>query len=105
MRSLCADKFAGTRTALDWFLWRQRADVIAWRDFVVAICGLGRGFADGSATAGKKMAGSAAMTLQFVEALRYGAELERAFGDVAVAEKYERAAARAAEGGANEVLE
>jgi len=31
-----------------------------------------------------------------VEALRYGAQLERTFGDVAVAEKYERAAARAA---------
>jgi len=37
------------------------------------------------------------MTLQFVEALRYGAELERAFGDAPVAEKYERAATRATE--------
>src|SRR5256885_17248151 len=37
------------------------------------------------------------MRLQFVEARRYGAELERAFGDAPVAEKYEGAAAPAAE--------
>ena len=87
---------AGTRTALDWFLWRQRADgllgEISWWPFV----DWGADFADGVPPQ-EEDGGSAAMTLQFVEALRYGAELERAFGDVAVAEKYERAAARAAE--------
>src|SRR5260221_5305645 len=87
---------AGTRTALDWFLRRQRADgllgKISWWPFV----DWGADFVDGVPPQ-EEDGGSAVMTLQFVEALRYGAELERAFGDVPVAEKYERAAARAAE--------
>jgi len=87
---------AGTRTALDWFLARQRVDgllgKISWWPFV----DWGADFVDGVPPQ-EENGGSAAMTLQFVEALRYGAELERAFGDVPVAEKYERAAARATE--------
>src|SRR5260221_4584741 len=87
---------AGTRTALDWFLRRRRAGglvgKISWWPFV----DWGADFADGVPPQ-EEDGGSAVMTLQFAEALRYGAELERAFGDVAVAEKYERAAARAAE--------
>jgi len=87
---------AGTRTALNWFLARQRADgllgKISWWPFV----DWGADFVDGVPPQ-EEDGGSAVMTLQFVEALRYGAELERAFGDVPVAEKYERAAARAAE--------
>jgi hypothetical protein len=86
----------GTRTALDWFLRRQRADgllgKISWWPFV----DWGADFTDGVPPQDED-GGSAVMTLQFVEALRYGAELERAFGDVSVAEKYEKAAARAAE--------
>jgi len=87
---------AGTRTSLDWFLQRQRADgllgKISWWPFV----DWGADFVDGVPPQ-EEDGGSAVMTLQFVEALRYGAALERAFGDVPVAEKYERAAARAAE--------
>jgi hypothetical protein len=89
-------QIAGTRTVLDWFLSRQRADgmlrKISWWPFV----DWGADFADGVPLQ-EEDGGSAAITLQFVEALRYGAELEREFGDAPVAEKYERAAARAAE--------
>jgi alpha-L-rhamnosidase len=85
----------GTRTALDWFLARQRADgllgKIPWWPFV----DWGADF-EGGVPPQEADGGSAVMTLQFVEALRYGAELERAYGDVFVAEKYEKAAERAA---------
>jgi len=68
---------AGTRTALDWFLARQRADgllgKISWWPFV----DWGADFVDGVPPQ-EEDGGSAVMTLQFVEALRYGAELERA---------------------------
>ncbi|HKF26596.1 MAG TPA: family 78 glycoside hydrolase catalytic domain [Candidatus Acidoferrum sp.] len=88
-------KVGGTRTVLDWFLRRQRADgllgKIPWWPFV----DWGADFRDGVPPEDHD-GGSAAMTLQFVEALRYGARLERAFGEPAVAEKYEKAAARAA---------
>jgi hypothetical protein len=40
--------------------------------------------------------GSSVMTLQFVEALRYGAEMERVFGDANLAKIYENAASNAA---------
>jgi hypothetical protein len=40
--------------------------------------------------------GSSVITLQFIEALRYAAEMESKLGDPTVAEKYRRAAARAA---------
>lgn len=84
----------GTRTALDWFLGRQRTDgllgKITWWPFV----DWGADFRDGVPPQGED-GGSAVMTLQFVEALRYGAELERALGDANVAEKYEKAAAQA----------
>ena len=86
----------GTRAALDWFLRRQRADgllgKISWWPFV----DWGADFKDGVPPQDEG-GGSAVMTLQFVEALRYGAELERAFGEASVAEKYEKAASRATE--------
>jgi alpha-L-rhamnosidase len=86
----------GTRTALDWFLRRQRADGllgrISWWPFV----DWGADFKDGVPTQDED-GGSAVMTLQFVEALRDGAELERAFGEANVVEKYEKAAERASE--------
>src|SRR6267154_5278315 len=89
-------QLGGTRAVLDWFLRHQRPDgllqKLPWWVFV----DWGADFADGVPPQ-EEDGGSAAMTLQFVEALRYGAELERAFGDGAVAEKYARAAARAAE--------
>ena len=86
----------GTRTALDWFLRRQRADgllgKIPWWPFV----DWGADFEAGESPQDAD-GGSSVITLQFVEALRYGAELERAFGDAPFAEKYEKAAARAVE--------
>jgi alpha-L-rhamnosidase len=85
---------SGTRTALDWFSRRQRADgllgKISWWPFV----DWGVDFKDGVPPQDAD-GGSAVMTLQFVEALRYGAQLERTFGEVSVAEKYEKAAVRA----------
>src|SRR5262249_30915774 len=86
----------GTRTALEWFLRQQRADGllgrISWWPFV----DWGADFKDGVPPQDED-GGSAVMTLQLVEALRDGAALEQAFGDVSVAEKYENAAARAAD--------
>jgi hypothetical protein len=84
----------GTRTALDWFLRHQRPDgllgKIPWWPFV----DWGADFHDGRPPEDED-GGSAVMTLQFVEALRYGAQLERTLGEASVAEKYEQAAARA----------
>src|SRR5947209_8439247 len=42
--------------------------------------------------------GSSVITLQFVEALRYAADLEQALGDTGLATKYRAAADRAAQG-------
>jgi alpha-L-rhamnosidase len=86
----------GTRAVLDWFLARQRADgllmKISWWPFVDWGKDFGFGMApqDGDG-------GSSAMTLQFVEALRYAAEMESALGDKARAELYRGAAERAAQ--------
>ena len=84
----------GTRTVLDWFLDRQRADgllmKIPWWPFV----DWGKDFGFGMAPQDSD-GGSSAMTLQFVEALRYAAEMESALGDKAKAEFYRRAAERA----------
>jgi len=85
----------GTRTVLDWFITRQRADgllgKIPWWPFL----DWGKDFDSGMPPQDEN-GGSAALTLQFVEALRYGAELERAFGDAAAADNYNAAANRAA---------
>jgi hypothetical protein len=85
----------GTRTVLDWFLRRQRADGlqgrIPWWPFV----DWGADFKDGVPPQDEG-GGSAVLTLQFVEALRNAAELERAHGDAHFAENYEREAERAA---------
>jgi len=84
----------GTRTALDWFLQRQRPDglleKIPWWPFV----DWGADFEAGESPQDAD-GGSSVMTLQFAEALRYGAEMERNFGDVNLAQKYENAAAHA----------
>jgi hypothetical protein len=90
------EQLPGTRAALDWFLRRQRADGllgrISWWPFV----DWGADFNDGVPPQDDD-GGSAVVTLQFVEALRYGAELERTFGEASVAARYEKAAARARE--------
>jgi alpha-L-rhamnosidase len=88
------EQIPGTRTALDWFLRRQRADgllgTIPWWPFV----DWGADFEAGESPQDAD-GGSSVMTLQFVEALRYGAELERKFGDTNLAKVYENAAAHA----------
>ena len=88
-------QISGTRTVLDWFLRRQRADGlqgrIPWWPFV----DWGADFKDGVPPQDEG-GGSAVLTLQFVEALRNAAELERAHGDAHFAENYEREAERAA---------
>jgi len=91
------EQISGTRTVLDWFLRRQRADgllgKIPWWPFV----DWGADFEAGESPQDVD-GGSSVMTLQFVEALRYGAELERKFGEASLAKIYEDAAAHATSG-------
>lgn len=93
-REFVRAQLPGTRTVLDWFMARQRDDGllgnIPWWPFV----DWGRDFVDGVPEQGED-GGSSVITLQFVEALRYGAELEEAYGDKHVADIYRRAAERA----------
>ncbi len=87
----------GTRAVLDWWLRRQRPDglvgKIEWWPFV----DWGKDF-QGGVPPQDENGGSSVLTLQFIEALRYAAELEDAYADPHVAEGYRRAAERAAQG-------
>ena len=89
-------QIAGTRTVMDWFLERQRSDGllgnISWWPFVDWGKDFGFGIPpqDGNG-------GSSVITLQFIEALRYGSALESAFGDPARAQRYREADARASD--------
>ena len=87
-------QIGGTRTVLEWFLAKQRADgllgKIPWWPFV----DWGADF-EGGESPQEADGGSSVMTLQFIEALRYAAELERKFGDANIAKVYENASARA----------
>jgi alpha-L-rhamnosidase len=89
------EQLAGTRTVLDWFVQRVRADgmigKLPWWPFVDWT----RGF-PGGVPPQDENGGSAIITLQFVAALRDAAELEAAFGDRARAEMYRKTADRAA---------
>jgi alpha-L-rhamnosidase len=94
-RDFIREQLPGTRTVLDWYLSRQRSDgligKIPWWPFV----DWGKDFGFGMPPQDED-GGSAIITLQFVEALRYAAEMESELGDPIVAEKYRKAAARAA---------
>jgi hypothetical protein len=94
--SFVRDQLPGTRAVLDWFLQRQRADgllgEISWWPFV----DWGADFDFGQPPQDQD-GGSSLITLQFIEALRYAAEVESALGDKARAESYRDAAARAAQ--------
>ena len=87
----------GVETVMDWFVARQRPDgllgKIPWWPFV----DWGKDFQDGEPPQ-EEDGGSSVITLQFVEALRYSAELEEAYGDKHLAETYRAAAEQAAEG-------
>jgi hypothetical protein len=89
-------QLAGTRSVLDWFMHRQRSDglltTIPWWPFVD--WGADFDFGDPPQDAD---GGSAPITLQFVEALGYAAELEAALGDKARAALYRSAADRASQ--------
>jgi alpha-L-rhamnosidase len=86
----------GTRTVLDWFRQYQRRDgllkKLPWWPFV----DWAKDFTDGVPPQDKD-GGSVPITLQYIEALRYAAELETAYGDRNRAAEYQIAAARAAQ--------
>jgi alpha-L-rhamnosidase len=87
----------GARAVLEWFLRRRRPDgllgKIEWWPFV----DWGKDF-DGGMPPQDEDGGSSVLTLQFIEALRYAAELEDAYGDPRVAQDYRRAADGGAQG-------
>jgi hypothetical protein len=86
----------GTRTVLDWFLDKQRPDGLmghlSWWPFL----DWGKDFAFGMPPEDAD-GGSSPITLQYIEALRYGAELESTFGDLVRAQRYRDAESRAVE--------
>jgi hypothetical protein len=89
-------QLSGTRSVLDWFLQRQRADgllmKISWWPFV----DWGIDFTFGVPPQGDD-GGSSVITMQFIEALRYAAEMESALGDTIRAGLYRSAADRASQ--------
>lgn len=89
-------QLSGTRSVLDWFLQRQRADgllmKISWWPFV----DWGTDFSFGVPPQDDD-GGSSVITLQFIEALRYAAEMESALGDTIRAGLYRSAAERASQ--------
>ena len=89
-------QLGGTRSVLDWFLQHQRADgllmKIPWWPFV----DWGTDFEFGVPPHDDD-GGSSVMTLQFIEALRYAAEIELALGDKIRAGLYRSAAERASQ--------
>ena len=95
-RNFVRGQLQGTRAVLDWFLHQQRADgllgKIPWWPFV----DWGKDFESGTPPQNED-GGSSVITLQFIEALRYAADLEDAAGAASNAAKYRAAADRAAQ--------
>lgn len=87
-------QLAGTRTVLDWFISKQRQDgllgQIPWWPFVDWGKDFGFGVPPQDADGG-----SSIVTLQYIEALRYGVALESAFGDSIRVQRYREAESRA----------
>jgi hypothetical protein len=90
-------QLAGTRTVLDWYLQHQRADGLVgklpWWVFVDWASDFNAGEPPQD-----EDGGSAIITLQLVEALGYGAELEDVYGHAARAAMYREAVNRATQG-------
>jgi len=84
----------GTRTVLDWFISRQRPDGLIGSLSSWPFVDWGKDFGFGTPPQ-EANGGSSIITLQFVEALRYAAELESAFGDPVRARRYRDFEARA----------
>jgi alpha-L-rhamnosidase len=89
------EQIAGTRTVMDWFIDKQRPDGllgnIPWWPFV----DWGKDFAFGMPPQDVN-GGSSPITLQYIEALRYAAELESLLGDRVRVQRYREAESRAA---------
>lgn len=87
-------QLAGTRSVLDWFVSKQRQDgllgQIPWWPFVDWGKDFGFGVPPQDADGG-----SSIVTLQYIEALRYGIALESAFGDSVRVQRYREAESRA----------
>jgi hypothetical protein len=94
-RAFVADRLPGTRTVLDWFIARQRADGLLGRLPYWVHGDTGTALDDAIQDAD---GGSGLITLQWIITLRHAAELERAVGEPWRAERYLAAAARAAQG-------
>ncbi|MBO0911581.1 MAG: alpha-L-rhamnosidase [Acidobacteria bacterium] len=86
----------GTRTVLDWFLRRQRADGLLGRLPWWPFIDWGKDFSFGVPPEDDD-GGSSVITLEYMEALGYGRELESAFGDPIRAQRYREAESRARE--------
>ena len=89
-------QLAGTRSVLDWFLQRQRADGLLMKIPWWPFADWGTDF-DFGIPPNDNDGGSSVITLQFVEALRYAAEMESAVGDNTRTTLYRSAAERAAQ--------
>ncbi len=88
----------GTRGVLDWFAARQRADGLMGRVEWWPFVDWSPPQFDGGVPPQDEDGGSSALTLQFVEALRYAAELEDRFGEKDRAVRYLELAKRASAG-------
>jgi alpha-L-rhamnosidase len=87
----------GTRGVLDWFAARQRADGLMGRVEWWPFVDWSPPQFDGGVPPQMADGGSSALTLQFVEALRYAAELEDRVGEKERAARYLELAKRASE--------
>jgi len=95
-RDFVCSQVPGTRTVLNWFLRRQRADGLLQRMPWWPFVDWGKDFHSGMPPQDDD-GGSAVITLQFIEALRYAAELEAVCGEPHNVETYREAADRAAQ--------
>jgi alpha-L-rhamnosidase len=90
-------RLPGTRSVLEFYLGHVRADglvgYVPWWNFV----DWAEGFTDGVPPLDAERGGSVPITLQMVNALREGADLEAALGDSARADRYRRLADESAE--------
>jgi alpha-L-rhamnosidase len=89
-------QLSGTRSVLDWFRQRQRADGLLRKTLWWPFVDWGTDFGFGVPPHDDD-GGSSVITLQFIEALRDAAEMESALGDTIRAGLYRRAAARASQ--------
>jgi alpha-L-rhamnosidase len=89
-------QMSGARTVLDWFITHQRPDGLMGKLPWWAFVDWAADFADGVPPQDDH-GGSTAITLQYVEALRYAAEMETSLGDERRAAMYRDAAMRASQ--------